>query len=117
MKKNLLLLFVLFTAGLFAQPRNAEAGKCYLQCFDFNNKVEWKEVDCEKSKVLLLQESEKQNSSEFKSNLVVHQKMLQSKGYNVEVTGIVDEKTVKAHNRFLKKMDKEQRKKSYKGPY
>jgi len=118
--KNIILLtiLVLFTYQLKAQnygfPRNPKEGKCYVKCFDYEKKFKWEEVDCEK---LQKDQSKEKTEAELlkfeqkKLKMSAYQEKLKKLGYEVEVTGFADNKTIIAHHKYLKKRKKEERRK------
>lgn len=102
-------------ASAFPQksPANAKPGECYVKCFDFDKKIEWKEVDCSEVKkgiTIVRDVNNLVKNNEFKEKLKAHQKMLQSLGYNVVINGVVDDKTAIAHDKYIQKRDKEAKK-------
>ena len=114
MKKTYLLILInlIFYAKVNSQnnnfPRNAKPGKCYVRCFDYQTKVEWEQIDCSLAK--------KGNKS-FKrtkeniEKLRTYQQKLIDLGYDLNVTGFPDDKTINAHNKYVAKKEKEIRKK------
>ena len=52
MRIFILILFVVVSVSLFGQdlPRNPIPGKCYVRCFDYQERVEWQERDCDSLK-------------------------------------------------------------------
>lgn len=118
MKKHIFLIaIVTFTLQVKAQnydfPPNPKAGKCYVKSFSYDKKFEWKTIDCSEvkkpkkektSKELLEKEVEKQKMKNY-------QEQLKNLGYKVDITGFVDNKTIIAHHKYLKKKKKAERKK------
>ena len=111
--KSLIILVFLVTTCFKIQAQTVyNISKTQKKClmapskFDFETKFEWIEVDCSElenvskkdltNEQVLLREQEK-------IKLLKYQKKLKSLGYVVEVTGILDDKTIKAHNHYLKK--------------
>ena len=58
MRNLICLLFLSISFSFYGQNKNAdlylppyaEAGKCYMMCFDYNSKVEWLEKSCDSLK-------------------------------------------------------------------
>lgn len=110
MKNVLLLAFFLVCTTLtvnaqnFDVPPNPEAGKCYEKCFHYDKKLTWEEVDCSKIK----EQNTKMTAEQLEKNearrqkMLAYQKKLKALGYDVEITGIADNKTIIAHHKFLK---------------
>ena len=117
MKKLILIILVgLFSCQMKAQnydfPPNPEPDKCYERCFDYNKRFEWKEVDCEKVK----NEQHTKTKEELiacerkKIKMTKYQEKLKALGYDVDITGIADNKTIIAHHKYLKKKKRNERK-------
>ncbi|WP_298762012.1 hypothetical protein [uncultured Psychroserpens sp.] len=119
--KNIIKIFLVtlltFTSQLNAQnydfPKNPKPGKCYEQCFDYDKKFEWKEVDCDK---LATQKNEKTNEElikceQEKIKMEKYQEKLKTLGYDIDITGCVDNKTIIAHHKYLKQRKKDERRK------
>ena len=114
MKKVYLLTLIsfIFYAKVNSQiknlPKNAKPGNCYVRCFDYETKVDWKQIDCSLAK---------KDGKPFKrthetiEKLKVYQQKLIDLGYNLNVTGFPDDYTINAHNKFILKKEKEVRKK------
>lgn len=107
MKKIKLVIILLFTFQLQAQnsdsplPPNPERGKCYIHCNDDNS---WQKINCNKLKEL----SELKNDKEKIKNL---QKELLSYGFDVDINGSLDKKTILSYGKFDKeKIEKKRRK-------
>ncbi|WP_298553837.1 hypothetical protein [uncultured Algibacter sp.] len=118
--KNIILLILLltFTSQLKAQnydlPPNSKAGKCYERCFDYEKRFEWKEVDCAKFKAEKNREKTQEQLIKFKQQkirMVKYQEKLKTLGYEIDITGIADNKTIIAHHKYLKKKKKEEKRK------
>ena len=118
--KNIILLTIIltFTSQLNAQnydlPPNPKAGKCYERCFDYEKKFEWKEVDCEKIKAERNKEKTKEELIRIEQNklrMEKYQEKLKEFGYEVDINGIADNKTIIAHHKYLKKKKKEEKQK------
>ncbi|WBX73981.1 hypothetical protein PG913_01685 [Tenacibaculum pacificus] len=104
-----ILAFLAFNTQVKAQnsnlPRNAKPGICYERCFEYDKKIEWKEVKCSKVK----QEKSKKElvkCEQDKIKMKKYQEKLKSLGYDVQVTGRINNKTVNAHHQYLKKQKK-----------
>ena len=107
MRQTIILYILLFLASgslLNAQnynlPPNPEGGKCYIRCFEFDKAFKWEEIDCSKAKKL----SEKRIPN--KDTLSIYQSELVSLGYDVDINGTVDNKTIIAHHKYLKQKRK-----------
>lgn len=106
-----------FTTILNAQnydlPKNPKPGKCYERCFRYDKKFKWKEVDCAKIKDLNKTKTETQlkQAAEKKAKMKTYQKHLITLGYDLEVTGLPDNKTIIAHHKYLKQQRRAKRKK------
>ena len=118
--RNIILLTIIltFTSQLKAQnydlPPNPKAGKCYERCFDYEKKFEWKEVDCEKIKAERNKEKTKEElikGEQEKVKMEKYQEKLKTLGYEIDITGIADNKTIIAHHKYLKKKKKEDKRK------
>lgn len=94
-------------------PPNPEAGKCYERCFDYDKRFEWKEIDCEKekSKQKAITKAELIKCERQKIKMTKYQEKLKRLGYDVDITGVADNKTIIAHHKFLKKKKRQERKK------
>lgn len=111
MKKFIVILILLVATFSYGQylPRNPKVGMCYLACFDYQAKFEWKEVSCDSLKKNNIQEGYFEIKGEEAVNLIKRQtkfKAYQAKliklGYDLEATGKTDEKTIIAHHQYLK---------------
>lgn len=119
MKKIILLiLLIIFSSLLTAQnynlPRNRKTGKCYERHFYYDKKFEWKEVDCEKLKAKREKETAQYRLIRCglqRIRMKKYQKRLKSLGYEVDITGCIDNNTIIAHHKYLKKKKKENRRK------
>lgn len=116
--KNILLLTIILTSQLEAQnydlPPNPKAGKCYVKCFDYEKKLEWKDVDCDK----VIKDKKKERTKadlikieQDKLKMEKYQEKLKHLGYEIEITGVPDNKTISAHHKYLKKKKKEAKRK------
>ena len=110
------ILFSLFSEVTYAQnydlPKNPEAGKCYQRCFAYDKPFEWKEVECNKiqdSSSLKSKYSPFFKSEKEKIKFRKYQEKLVSLGYDIDVTGLPDDRTINAHHRYLKLKTKEER--------
>ena len=114
-----LFLLVLSALSLSAQeldpnqkidlPPNPKAGKCYSRCFTYDTPFKWKEIDCKKAQNLDINCKNFNPNQNERENFFTYQKELQSKGYDVDVNGLLDAKTIKAHNHYIKQKKKEPR--------
>jgi len=121
--KNALFIIVilLFASPLKAQsynlPPHPELGKCYERCFDYEKRLEWKEVDCEKIKLKNNQKKTKEELIKLeqeKIKMKKYQEKLKKLGYKVDITGKLDDKTIIAHHKYLRKKKKEEKRKQRK---
>ena len=113
-----LIITLAFTLQLKAQnykiPPNPKAGKCYKKCFYYEKEVEWEELDCESYKAELKKEKtpeELKKSAEEIIKMKKYQEKLITLGYDLNISGIADNKTISAHHKYLKKKRKEDKRK------
>jgi len=106
----LVLFFAVISLNATAQEvyryRDMKPTKCYVLVFDTEEKIKWTERDCN-------------INGKISSGIIIdrddvgkienYQKELKNKGYRVEISGMIDKKTIKAHNRYLRKKKREQR--------
>jgi hypothetical protein len=118
MKKYIfLLIIVTFTLQVKAQnynlPPNPKPGKCYVKCFSYDKKFEWKTIECSKLKAPQKEKTKKEliEAEHSKIKLKKYQEKLLALGYTVNLTGTVDNETIIAHHKYLKKKKKAERKK------
>lgn len=104
-----IITMILFAIPIYSQEisiPHAISGKCYLRCLDYETEVYWKEVDCDSiqkaSEYLVNPIDEKRKTDKF----LAYQKKLLKLGYKVAVNGILDEKTIRAHHKHLKRKKK-----------
>ncbi|MGR7813776.1 hypothetical protein [Lacinutrix undariae] len=117
--KNIILLTILltFTSQVKAQnydlPPDPKKGKCYEKCFYYEKEIEWKEIDCNKIKKQNPEKTEEElmKYEQTKIKMEKYQEKLKALGYKIDITGIVDNKTILAHHKYLKKKKKAERKK------
>lgn len=94
-------------------PKNPKPGKCYERCFYYDKPLEWKEVDCKKSKATGsngVNVFHVRKTDEETTKFITYQKQLVDLGYTLAANGILDEKTIKAHHKYLKFKKKQDRK-------
>lgn len=110
---TLLITTSLLQAQTLGLPKNPKAGKCYANAFDYTEKFEWKEVDCSKvqGKKTSITKERQIKKEQRKLKMIAYQKKLIRLDYDVEVNGILDPKTIKAHNKFIKKKKKKEKRK------
>ncbi|MFD1063319.1 hypothetical protein ACFQ1Q_08665 [Winogradskyella litorisediminis] len=114
MKSVLQILSFLFAGICFGQklPKNPVPGKCYEKCFDFEAKIEWREVHCDSLKLrtagenFVIKGEEAVDIIKKKIKFEKYQEKLIKLGYDLKVTGCIDDKTVEAHHRYLKDKSK-----------
>ena len=109
--KNIIFFLLFLPSLILAQtsdlPKKPKPGKCYVRCspqdFNYNKSVNknklWTEMDCNKAKNLTI---DKEKDLKF----LAYQKQLKEKGFDLDITGILDLKTAKAHNKYLRKSKK-----------
>jgi len=101
------------TAQSYDLPPSPQAGKCYVRCFDYDKKFEWKETNC---KELNENRNKKRTPEEIlaveqgRLKMQAYQAKLKDLGYNVDITGVARDKTIIAHHKYLKKKAKIKRK-------
>lgn len=110
----ILLCFSVFSNYSFGQismdfPSNPEPGKCYERCFYYDKPIQWVEVDCNKIKTKKSKKYSIFDSPENISIFIEYQEKLIALGYKLKATGILDTKTIHAHNKYLKTKAKEKR--------
>lgn len=106
-----IIIFSFFSYQITAQnkdlPKDPIAGKCYNRTFNLNERYEWKTVPCkEKKKQLTVTESIKKGR-ELSQKIKRYQEFLNAKGYNIKVSGNLNDKTISAHHSYLKVRKKE----------
>lgn len=97
-----LFTFLNLTAQNYDVPPNFTPGKCYMKCFDYEKKLEWKEVNCEDFKNKKLTKKDVLAQKQQKLKMEKYQEKLISLGYKVDITGIPDNKTIIAHHKYLR---------------
>ena len=87
--------------------------KCRVGSFDYSEKFAWKEIDCSKVQGKKVDKTKEQliKKEQDRLKMLAYQEKLKGLGYDVEISGILNEKTIKAHNKYLKKKIKEERRK------
>ncbi|WP_282073650.1 hypothetical protein [Polaribacter atrinae] len=112
--KSILFLFLFLPSLILVQsldvPKNPKPGKCYVrhssQDFNYNKTVNkkklWTEMDCYKARDLTI-DAEKDRA------FLEYQKLLKKEGFDIDITGTLDLKTAKAHNKYLRKSKKNRR--------
>lgn len=111
MKKLLIFICFIFSLFSFSQilPPDYDPNKCYIHCFEVDKKIILKEVDCDSLTNLVLTTDKvafNKKKRTFRLKMIEHQKMLKSKGYKVDISGELDDKTIKAHNKYILKKEK-----------
>ena len=98
-----------------AQTFNAKTNnkKCRVGSFNYNEKFAWKEIDCSKvqGKKVAITKEKLIKKEQDRLKMIAYQQKLKDLGYDVEINGILKEKTIKAHNKYLKKKNKAERQK------
>ncbi len=99
------IISLLFTNVLLAQdldlPKNPKPGNCYTKCYEGDKLSDWKTIDCKFRE--MINDPVKRKTWQIK---------LHNLGYDVDINGKLDCKTVDAYNQYLideKKRKKEQR--------
>ncbi|MCB4807037.1 hypothetical protein LG651_02155 [Tamlana sp. 62-3] len=115
--KYLIVPILLFTvlnlrAQNFDVPPNFTPGKCYAKCFHYEKKLEWKEVNCKDLENKKLTKKDLLAREQQKLKMEKYQEKLITLGYNVDITGIPDNKTIIAHHKYLKVKKKKTKRKS-----
>ena len=118
MKGTLYIIFTLFCAlNLNAQnydfPLNAESGKCYERCFEYDKKFTWKEINCDTLAMRAQKSKTKEaiiKARQAKIKLTKYQEKLKDLGYKIEITGKLNNQTIRAHHKYLKRQKKKKRK-------
>ncbi|WP_298348089.1 hypothetical protein [uncultured Dokdonia sp.] len=119
MKGIFLTVFILFCgASLHSQnydfPPNAQPGKCYERCFEYDKKFTWKEISCDTLALRAEKSKTKEDiikARQAKIKLTKYQEKLKDLGYKVQITGKLNNQTIKAHHKYLKRQKKKKRKK------
>ena len=109
MKKNVMfiVLFLSYFLG-FSQvkfPKNPKTGKCYMIKYDVDKEIAWEEIPCADRNKL-----KKSRLNELRK-FIDHLKKLDSLGYEVDLVRPYSDKNTIAHNKYLRVLKKEQRKK------
>lgn len=110
-----MLLFLGLSVPLGAQnssiPQKVEAGKCYERCFYYDKEVEWKQVDCPDDSLMKTEKTKKEliKQKQKKIKLEKYQEKLKRLGYNIDINGFLDIKTIEAHHKYLKVKRKEKK--------
>lgn len=117
--KLTLISLLIFGFQLEAQnfdlpPKKGKNGKCYIKHFDYDKKLEWKEIDCLKLTTTANSETTEDKlirCEQEKIKMKEYQEKLKTLGYEVDITGIADNKTIIAHHKYLKLRKKEEKRK------
>lgn len=104
-----MLLPSFIVAQISDLPKKPKPGKCYFRCSpqDFNYSVPvnknklWTEIECSE-----VSTRTKNNDKAKDLSFYEYQNLLKDTGFDVEISGIVDLKTVNAHNKYLKILKK-----------
>lgn len=96
-------------------PKNPKPGKYYVLCFDYDKELEWieKDYDITDGKSASKQKTKKEliEAEQKRLKMKAYQEKLIALGYDVNVTGYLNEKTIEAHHKYLRKKKKEERRK------
>ncbi len=111
----LFVILLSFSIPIKAQnigiPPNAKPGVCYKLCFYGDKPFQWEETNCNKSNSRNKEKSEEDILCQEKiQEIREHQKKLKKLGFNVDVNGMIDDKTIFAHNKYLKQIKKAEKK-------
>lgn len=111
----MLILFFVCIINVNAQkaslPKNPDPGKCYVKCLEYDKPTFFKEVDCDSLKITIqLTEKALIKKERYKLKLIAYQKKLLSLDYDVIISGCLDDKTEIAHNNYIRKKIKAERK-------
>lgn len=117
MKKTTLILISLLTFIVQIKAQNIlsveqVSNKCLIGSLDYDKPFEWEEVDCSKlenSKKSIRTQEQIIKKEQDRIKLIKYQEKLITLGYNLEVNGILDEKTIKAHNKYIKRKNREEK--------
>ena len=116
MKRNIIvsvITVILFIAGC-AQKKdvlsldNVKEGPIYCLVFKYDKKLQWIPLDGNQSDESI--KSDDIKSKEGKAKFIEYQKKLKQLGYNLEITGILDKKTRKAHDDYITFLEKNKNK-------
>lgn len=117
MKKALVLGIVLisFNSVVAQTPYKfpvdlALSGKCFIKCLDYDELFEYKVVSCDSIDTALNTPKTKEQENCKNEKLLSYQEKLLSLGYKIKVTGVLDDSTLKAHDKYLLKKRKKERK-------
>lgn len=104
---HLLIALFISSFGLSQDlPKNAQAGKCYVKCLDYDLPITWQETSCDSlnknEPKLFIKGEEAVSYIKRKTKFIKYQEQLIKLGYNLEVSGFIDEKTEIAHNSYLR---------------
>lgn len=116
MRQKLFFTFIIiscFAIQIKAQKTHIAATKCVSISMDYDKKLEYVEFDCakmQKNTNKSLTTEQLIASEQRKLKLIAYQEKLKSIGYDVTINGIIDQKTITAHNTYLRKKKKEDRK-------
>lgn len=108
---RLILQLSIFSFGLFSfgqnLPRYPKPGMCYEKIFDYEAQIKWVEISCDSIKksrpdrFFKIKGEEATNIVRSIIKFKKYQEKLIKFGYDLEVTGRMDEKTIDAHNDYL----------------
>ena len=118
-KSIIILVFSFFIGSKLQAQKTIHVTKTQKKCLvasneiDFEKEFEWKEVDCselEKSSKAKRTPEQIIKRKQYRIKLVKYQEKLKSLGYDIDTNGLIDEKTIKAHNKYLKRKRKAEKK-------
>lgn len=117
MEKVLYTFILIFLASVVningqttSLPNNVKEGKCYVRCFNYKTTVDWEEIDCSTKKNKTETTVTIQQKKEKKEKFKAYQSKLIELGYKLTINGIADDKTIIAHNNYLLKKRKQEKK-------
>ena len=88
--------------------------KCVAGSFEYDKKFQWKEIDCSKiegGKTRKRTNPQIIKKEQDRIKFLKYQEKLITLGYELEVNGLLDEKTITAHNTYLKRKEREEKRK------
>lgn len=102
-----------FSTQLQAQITQTKTTKCYVGHFSYDKKYKLEKIDCSK---LTGKKNDCTKEHQIRREQAIlkmkaYQKKLKSLGYDVDITGRIDDKTGKVHNMYLKKLKRVEKRK------
>ncbi|WP_048331381.1 hypothetical protein [Bizionia psychrotolerans] len=108
-----LIAWLSLSTQIHAQTTRYISTKCYIGYFSYDKKYELKRVDCAKPKAIITNPIERNDIEKQQAiiKMKAYQEKLKNLGYHVDITGRIDDKTAKAHNRYLSKQQRLEKRK------